>query len=58
MKTLKRAIVGSFLALSVFAAPATAFAAEAAGTPVLVYCISCGTHHLIELQPSTDANVA
>ena len=50
MKTLKRAIVGSFLALSVFAAPATAFAAEAAGTPVLVYCISCGTHHLIELD--------
>ena len=52
MKNLKRLVVGSFLALSVFAAPATAFAVEereAAGTPVLVYCISCGTHHLIEV---------
>jgi hypothetical protein len=51
MKTRKRTIIGSFLALSVFAVPAAALAEEmqSVSTPVLVYCISCGSHHLIDL---------
>lgn len=56
MKTLKRAFLGSFLALSMLAVPAAAAVADRSdeaeaskGTPVLVYCLSCGTHHLIEI---------
>lgn len=50
---LKRLVAGSFLALAL-AAPAVVSAAaltesEQQTRPVLVYCISCGTHHLIEI---------
>lgn len=54
---IKRMIAGSMLALGIISAatPSVARGAESVeemeaphpGTLVLVYCLSCGTHHLV-----------